>query len=85
MIGDAPPFPSRIARALSNSVRQMPAGASSTQPATMVDTQDYAIPYGASLGILARATGTSLIRYTSAPRRPLLVSRLQAARVASAD
>lgn len=60
----APSVPAGCTRLMS---MRMPAGASSTQQATMVDTQDYAIPYGASLGILARIAENKDLQASSNP------------------
>lgn len=60
----APSIPAGCTRLMS---MRMPAGASSTQSATPVDTQDYAIPYGASLGVLARIAENKDLQPSSNP------------------
>ena len=60
----APSVPSGCTRLMS---MRMPAAASSTQSATMVDTQDYAIPYGANLGVLARIAENRDMQASSNP------------------
>lgn len=60
----APSLPAGCTRLMS---MRMPAGASSTQSATMVDTQDYAIPHGASLGVLARIAENKDLQASSNP------------------
>lgn len=60
----APSVPAGCTRLMS---MRMPSGASSTQSATMTDTQDYATPYGANLGILSRIAENKDLQASSNP------------------
>ena len=55
----SPVQPSIPAGSVAVAVKRMPAGATATSSATTLTTPDYAIPYGASTGILLKKIDTS--------------------------